>query len=141
MGLAMPGPIYRHEQQTRRPAMYLAAAVALIMAGFAAFQDAPWFFYLPVLFALLLSAWGIAFNRRSGIVVGSSEIELYSGSWRRSLAVADVRGYRATSWSEGADWLYLLLDDGEDVLIPTASAGPTTALRAALESVGIQKRQ
>jgi hypothetical protein len=137
--VAMSDPVYRHEEQTRRPVMFLAAAAALGFAGLAGFHGAPWYVYAPVLLALLLSGWGIAFNRRSGVAVSKDEIELYSGSWRRSLQTVSVKNYRVNLWSEGPDCLYLMLADGEKFLIPTTCAGPTAALREALESVGIQK--
>ena len=135
----MSDTVYRHEERTRRPAMFLAAAAGLAMAGLAASYGAPWFFFVPVMLVLLLSGWGIAVNRKSGIVVAPSEVELYSGSWRRRLRTADIKGYSVNPWAEGPDWLYLLLGDGENLRVPTESVGPTAALRVALERVGIEK--
>ena len=121
--------------------MFLAAAAAFGMTGFGALYGAPWYFHAPVLFALLLSGWAILINKQSGISVCKAEIELFAGSWRRTLRVADVRGYRSTQWSEGADWVHLLLDNGEELLIPTNCTGPLISLQAALESAGIHKQE
>jgi hypothetical protein len=132
-------PIYQYEERSRSWLAAIAALVGAFLAAAGVYGNAPWYFFAPVLFALLASLWLLIVNRLSGITIAPDQITVFSGAKRDVFARGDLVGYRTSSWSEGPDTVHLLLASGREHTIATYCAGPIEKLRAALEKIGLHR--
>jgi hypothetical protein len=128
---------YVYSEQGRRPIQFFVVALGLAFVAMLAAYQQPWFFYLPPALAAAMSLYAIVENRRSGMALQDSTMQLYSGSWSQVIDMRDVMGVREVRWSDGAPDIMLLLRNGGSIKIPGACFGSGSKLMAALTARGL----
>ena len=133
-------PDYQFEQRGRRPVVFLAAALSLIMIGVGIFHGAPWFFLAPVAAAALMTLIMLISNSRSGLVLDQSALRLFKDDWEECFSLADIAQVRAIDFSDGQPSVWLDLKDRPPYRIPGYCFGSFQTLKAALEARGVSVR-
>lgn len=98
---------------------------------------APWFWFLPIGFALAGAVWLLAANPQSGCVLTKDALHFYALDMRRTVALSDIAAMDVQRWSEGPDSVTLILRSGERIAVPSTCGG--SALVAALDRAGIAR--
>jgi hypothetical protein len=136
----MEPALYAYEESTRRPAVFFALAVALLMIGLAVTNDGPGWFLYPMLLLALAIIWVLAIDRRSGCVLSQGRLTFYAGKWSREIAVAELSVYSLTEWMDGPASVQLALRDGSKFSCPQMCLGPAGPFCSALDSLGVKQR-
>jgi hypothetical protein len=129
--------LYAYEEKSRRPFTILALAISIAMFAVAVYEQADWYFYIPVVLAAGMLAWMVTYNRVSGARLNQQRLQLYAGSWQKSINVSDIAGLRVTRWSKGAPALTLKFHSGTSEMIPGYCVGDSKSFCAALQQLGV----
>ena len=128
---------FRHTTRARRPATIFALAAATGFLAFGFLKGAPWWWHPPVLLAVLLAGYAVFLNPRSGIHLDARRFSVFSGSWTRSVALADLASVDIVDWSEGPPSATAYLKDGTSFAIPSMCLPERTVLVDALGRFGV----
>lgn len=132
-------PLYTHHQSGRRPLTLFAGLFCAGMVGFGLWQDAPWYAMAPMWAALAGVGWLLITDPQSGALLTPRVLRFTHGRQGRTIALADIASVRKHIWSEGPDEIILILNDGEEVAIPSQSID--RGFLAALEAAGVRRSQ
>lgn len=130
-------PLYTYRENSRRPIVYGAFTLSVIMLGAAFFYGAMWYLLLPVGLAAIMSSWMLLFNRVSGAELSASELSLSANTWRKVIPVKDIAEVKIKTWSDSAPSLTLRMKDGTQETIPGYCVGMPTALADEISKLGI----
>jgi hypothetical protein len=137
--LPMSQDVYQHQETTRRPIVWIGAALSVFM-GYVGFAGgAPWYFLFPVGFAFVFSGWFLLLNRISGCRVSSERVETFAYAKTTTYARREINGYKVSEFSEGAPMVFLQKTTGERVLLPGYCLGDDAAFCKALDALGIPR--
>lgn len=114
-----PEILFTHSQSGRRPLTMVAGLFCAGMVGVGLWQNAPWFWWIPIGGACLGIGWMLIANPRSGAELTSRTLRFHRDSWERSVALADIARVERHIWSEGPDEITLILQNGEALPIPS----------------------
>lgn len=123
--------------QGRRPAVFGAMAVALMLLALAATADAPltiWIIWGLAFIALLAA---IILNPICGSSIDDEVWMHFSGSRRTELRIDRITQVELTSWSDGPDSCRVRLEDGRVISVPSGRLPDSDALEAALRARGV----
>lgn len=128
---------YHHHEKTRRPATYVWTALFAGVLLFAFFNNAPWYFMLPVLFGLSLLVWAIIVNRKSGMNLNGSSLTMFSGKWQKAITFSDITCVKIKHWSDGAPSIDIVMKNAKPERVPHNCFGSAKELSDALAARGI----
>jgi hypothetical protein len=129
-----------YEETTRRPVVWLAEVVAIGMVILGLGHAAPWYFLLPVLFALVMCTWFLVFPRISGSRITPQTVEIYVNGKATKYLMQDIKEYRMKEWSDSSPTFYLRMKNGAEIMLPAYCIGPVEEVREALEDYGIKEK-
>ena len=130
-------PLYTHHQSGRRPLTLFAGLFSAGMVGFGLWKDAQWYAMAPMWAALAGVGWLLVANPQSGAVLTPRALRFTHGRQDRTIALADIASFRKHIWSEGPDEIILVLQDGEEIALPSQSID--RGFPAALEAAGVRR--
>lgn len=132
-------PLYTHHQSGRRPLTLFVGLFCAGMVGFGHWKDAQWYAMLPMWAALIMVGWLLVTNPQSGAVLTLRALRFYHQLQDRTIALADIASVRKHIWSEGPHEIILILQDGEEIALPSQSID--RGFLAALEAAGVRFSQ
>lgn len=135
--MSQPMQDYVFEQRGRRPAVYLATVISLIMIGVGLAHNAPWYFLVPVGSAGLMTLIMLITNSRSGLALSQSSLHLFKDNWEERFGLSEITQVRVKSFSDGQPSVWLDLKHRPSYRIPGYCFGSSKAFIEALKARGI----
>jgi hypothetical protein len=130
-------PTYHYSERSRRPIVFVVAAISLVMIVISFQYNAEWYFFIPLGLSLAMSLWAIIVDRLSGMDLAGTSITLFAGTWKNTIGIADIAAVKVTRWSDGAPTVTLTLKNGKREMVPGYCIGSSKEFADALAARGI----
>ena len=128
--------LYAYKEAGRRPVTYLAAVVFAALIVIALYQNAPLFYYVPLVAGGAMVLYTLVKNPISGLVLLPDRLIL--SAWRKPnpVPVQSIARIEIISWSDSTD-MKVHLKSGEEIRVFSGDIPPRASFAQALSRVGI----
>ncbi len=128
--------LYAYKEAGRRPVTYLAAVVFAALIVIALHQNAPLFYYVPLVAGGAMVLYTLVKNPISGLVLLPDRLIL--SAWRKPnpVPVQSIARIEIISWSDSTD-MKVHLKSGEEIRVFSGDIPPRASFAQALSRVGI----
>lgn len=135
----MTATAYHHSKPGRNLAMILGLCGSAGFLLFGLAYAAPWWWYPPVLFAVLVTGYSVLLNPQSGMQLDAERMQVFSGGWRRTVDLAHLSRIAIEDWSDGPPSVTAHLRDGTSFAIPSVCLPERRVLVDALDRFGVAR--
>jgi hypothetical protein len=128
-------PIYAYRYSGRRTGSFVGLFFSLVFLPIAIFGQAPWYAFLPVVFAIGMCLWAVVRNPQYGSDLTAQRLTFFANGKTEAVAIDDIARMTISRWTDGPDEVALHLKSGSQVKVPSMCADSKLAI--ALKNLGI----
>lgn len=129
--------LYEYRLSGRRPAIWGAGAVFLVISLLMASEGAALVIWIPVLLGGAMILWALIRNPVNGVQVTEDSLILSPWSHPRLIPLSQIEAVKYREWSDSTD-MHIWLKSGETIRVAPMDMPPVAGLQSALAGTGIR---